>query len=202
MKEGFRGTVTKIHTLACKTKCYLIQALEGYLLFDAGWPGKHSLFKDAAKAAGVRMKDIMAFVVSHFHADHAGLAGMFVANGIRFVVFENQVNQIDEMEGLMRRKGYPYTAIDKSRIDIMRLPDSRAWLKSMQIDGEIIQTFSHGNDGILLLLDSGEAFIGDLPLMQEYSELARSDWALLRSRHARYIFPAHARNFELTIGSI
>jgi len=194
--------MTKIHTLLCKTKCYLIQASEGYLLFDAGWPGQYSFFKDVVRAAGIRMKDIIAFVVSHFHADHAGLAGMFVANGIRFVVFENQVNQIDEMEGLVRRKGYPYTAIDKTRIHVMRLQHSRAWLKSMQIDGEIIQTFSHGYDGIVLLLDSGEAFIGDLPVIQEYDELARSDWALLRSRHAQYIFPAHAKNFELTVGSI
>jgi hypothetical protein len=126
---------------------------------------------------------------------------MFVANGIRFVVFENQVNQIDEMENLIRRKGYPYTAIDKTRMHIMRLQHSRAWLKSMEIDGEIIQTFSHG-PGITLLLDSGEAFIGDLPPLQEYSELAQSDWALLRSRNARYIFPAHAKKFELTAGSI
>ena len=191
----------RIHTLLCKTKCYLIQASEGWLLFDAGWVGQYRIFKDAAKAAGIRMKDIKTFVVSHFHADHAGLAGMFVANGIRFVVFENQVNQIDEMEGLIGRKGYAYTAIDKTRIHVMRLQHSRAWLKSMEIDGEIIQTFSHG-PGITLLLDSGEAFIGDLPPLQEYSELAQSDWALLRSRNARYIFTAHAENFELTAGSI
>jgi glyoxylase-like metal-dependent hydrolase (beta-lactamase superfamily II) len=187
-----------IHTLLCKTKCYLIQASEGYLLFDAGWPGQYRLFKDTAKAAGIRMKDVIAFVVSHFHMDHAGLAGIFVANGIRFVVFENQQNQIDEMEGLIGRKGYPYTPIDKSRMDIMRLQDSRAWLNSINISGEIVQTFSHGKENNVLLLDSGEAFIGDLPPLEEYSELARSDWARLRSMHVRHIFPAHAKEFELT----
>ncbi len=194
--------MTIIRTLLCKTKCYLIQASGGYLLFDAGWPGQYRFFKDVAKAAGIRMKDVTAFVVSHFHADHAGLAGMFVANGIRFVVFENQVNQIDEMENLIRRKGYPYKAIDKTRMHVMRLQQSRAWLKSMEIEGEVIQTFSHGDQCITLLLDSGEAFIGDLPPMQDYSELAQSDWTLLRSRKARYIFPPHAENFELTADSI
>lgn len=187
-----------IRTLHCKTKCYLIQASGGYLLFDAGWPGKYSLFKDQTKLAGIRMKDIVAFVVSHFHVDHAGLAGMFIANGIRFVVFENQANHIDWMEDMMERKGYPYTAIDRTRIDIMRLRDSRAWLKSMEINGEIIQTFSHGDQNIALLLDSGEAFIGDLPVIQEYSELAQSDWNRLRLMNARHIYPAHAQEFEIT----
>ncbi len=144
------------------------------------------------------MKDIKAFVVSHFHMDHAGLAGMFVAHGIRFGIFENQLDQIDEMEGLIRRKGYPYTLIDRSRMDIMRLQDSRAWLKSLQINGEILRTFSHGKENHVLLLDSGEAFIGALPPLEDYSELAPSDWALLRSRNARHVFPAHANEFELT----
>ncbi len=193
--------MTKIRTLLCKSKCYLIQASKGYLLFDAGWPGQYHLFKDAAKAANIRMKDVTAFIVSHFHPDHAGLAGIFVANGIRFVVFQNQVNHIDAMENLIRRNGYPYTAIDNTRMHILPLQNSRAWLKSMEIDGEIIQTFSHGDGCITLLLDSGEAFIGDLPVIEEYDDLARSDWALLRSRHARYIYPAHAENFELPHGS-
>ena len=189
-----------VHTVFCKTKCYLIKAFEGYLLFDAGWPGQYRLFKDSVKSLGMRMKEIRAFVVSHFHPDHAGLAGMFVANRIRFVVFENQVSHIDEMKELMERKGFPFTAIDKSRIDIMRLQDSRAWLKSMGIEGQIIQTFSHGDQGIALLLDSGEAFIGDMPVLQEYSELAQSDWSRIRSLEARSIYPAHAEHFELAEG--
>ena len=189
-----------IHTLLCKTKCYLIKASDGFLLFDASWPGQYRLFKDTVKALGIRLKEIRAFVVSHFHPDHAGLAGMFAANGIPFIVFENQVEYIDEMEALIRRKGYPYTAIDKSRIDVTRLSDSRAWLKSMDIEGQIIQTFSHGDQNIALLLDSGEAFIGDMPVLEEYSELARSDWKRIRSLKARSIYPAHAEHFELVEG--
>jgi len=193
--------MTKIHTLNCKTKCYLIESSEGYLLFDTGWPGQYRLFKDVARESGIRLKDVKTFVVSHFHPDHAGLAGVFVANGIQFMVFENQLNRIDEMEDLIRRKGYPYTAIDKTRIQIMHPQHSRSWLKSIGIEGEIIQTFSHGDQNIALLLDSGEAFIGDLPPLEEYSNLARSDWGLLRSLNARHIFPAHAANFELPLSS-
>lgn len=187
-----------VQTILCKNvKCYLIHASEGYLLFDAAWPDQYPLFKDSVKAAGIRLKEIRAVVVSHFHIDHAGLAGMISAKGIRFVVFENQVRAIDAMERLIERKGYPYTPIEKARIDILRLSDSRAWLSSLGIRGQIIQTRSHGDQGIALLLDSGEAFIGDLPVIPEYSELAQSDWDRLRALSARFIYPAHAEKYEL-----
>jgi len=104
------------------------------------------------------------------------------------------------MEALMQRKGFPFTPIDKTRMDIMRLPDSGTWLQSMGIDGQIIQTFSHGDQGIALVLDSGEAFIGDMPVLEEYSELAQSDWKRIRMLKARSVYPAHAKQFDLADG--
>lgn len=104
------------------------------------------------------------------------------------------------MEELIARKVYLYRAIDKTRMNIMRLRDSRDWLKSMGINDQISQTFSHGDQSIALLLDSGEAFIGDMPVLEEYSELARSDWNRIRSLEARSIYPAHAEHFEIAEG--
>ncbi len=111
----FRLTKTNAYASTCKsTKCYLIESSEGYLLFDSGWPGEYRELKDNMKAQGLNLKDVKSFVVSHFHLDHAGLAGVLIQNGVKFIVFENQVTHIDEMEALIRRGKYRYRAIDKS----------------------------------------------------------------------------------------
>ena len=186
-----------IHTIVCKNvKCYLIASNNGYLLFDAGWPHQYGLFKDRVKELGISVKEITTFIVSHFHIDHAGLAGILAANGKDFVVFENQQKSLTEMEDFIERKGYSYKKIDVDTIQIKSVDESRDWLKSLSIDGEIIQIYGHGDQGIVLLLDTGEAFIGDLPIEYDYDEIVRSDWNLLLKKGAKYIFPAHAEYFE------
>ena len=189
--------MTGIHTIDCKNvKCYLIESNNGYLLFDAGWPHQYSLFKDSVKTLGVSVKDITTFIVSHFHIDHAGLGGILSSNGEEFIVFENQRKSLTEMEDFIERKGYYYKRIGVDTIRIMGVDESRDWLKSLAIDGEIIPIYGHGDQSIVLLLDTGEAFIGDLPPEYTYDEIVRSDWNRLLQKGARYIFPAHAEYFE------
>jgi metal-dependent hydrolase (beta-lactamase superfamily II) len=97
--------MTEIHTIDCKNvKCYLIQSKDGYLLFDAGWPHQYSHFKDSVKALGISIEEITTFVVSHFHMDHAGLGGILSSNGKGFVVFENQLKSLTEMEDFIERR--------------------------------------------------------------------------------------------------
>ncbi len=189
--------MTEIHTIDCKNvKCYLIASNNGYLLFDAGWPHQYGLFKDGVKELGTSVKEITTFIVSHFHIDHAGLAGILTANGKDFIVFENQQESLREMEKFIERKGYSYRKIDVNGIQIKSVDESRNWLKSLSIDGEIIKIFGHGDQSIVLLLDTGEAFIGDLPVEYHYDEIVRSDWNLLLQKGAKRIFPAHAGYFE------
>jgi glyoxylase-like metal-dependent hydrolase (beta-lactamase superfamily II) len=190
--------MTNIHTIECKNvKCYLIASNNGYLLFDAGWTHQYGLFKDIVKAIGISVKEITTFIVSHFHVDHGGLAGILTANGKDFVVFENQRKSLSEMEDFIERRGYSYRKIDVDGIQIKRIDESRDWLRSLAIDGEIIQIHGHGDQSIALLLDTGEAFIGDLPPEYNYDEIVRSDWNLLLQKGAKYIFPAHAKYFEI-----
>ena len=124
------------------------------------------------------------------------MAGILSANGKDFIVFENQKKSISSMEDLIERKGYPYKKIHADRIQIKSIYESRDWLKSLSIDGGIIQIYGHGDQNIVLLLDTGEAFIGDLPTVYYYDEIVRSDWDRLLQKGAKYIFPAHAEYFE------
>ena len=94
----------------------------------------------------------------------------------------------------------PYRKIDQSKLQIMEIADSRTWLASIGIAGEVLHTSGHGEQCISLLLDGGEAFIGDLApenAIAEEDVKSKESWELLRSKGAKVILPAHAREFEL-----
>jgi glyoxylase-like metal-dependent hydrolase (beta-lactamase superfamily II) len=183
------------------TNCYFIDTGNGLLAFDAGWPGTYSLYKDLLKNEGHSTRDIKYLIVSHFHMDHAGLAGMLADHGVQFVVFSNQVFAIADMEALIKRKEMDYFPIDLTKPIQMELSGSREWLKSIGISGEVIKTNGHGEDHVSLILDSGEAFIGDLYPYEEALAgddlLTRSNWAELREKGAKRIFPAHAGEYGI-----
>jgi metal-dependent hydrolase (beta-lactamase superfamily II) len=134
-----------IYTINCKSvNCYLIETPSGYLLYDTGWVGKYWIFRDNLKKINISSKDIKWFIVSHFHIDHGGLAGMLQNNGKKFIVFDNQEKQIDEMEKLIENKKYVYTKINKEKIIYKKINGSRNWLKEIEIDGEIMQNLGMG----------------------------------------------------------
>jgi endoribonuclease LACTB2 len=183
------------------TNYYLIDTGSGLLAFDAGWPDTYINYKDCLKLQGYRISDIKWLIVSHFHIDHAGLAGMFVDKGIEFFVFKNQLYGIEEMESLIARKKMPYQILNMERVLIMEIDESRNLLESKGINGEVIQTNGHGEQSISLLLDSGEAFIGDLPpesMIANDDHLSKSNWELLKIKGARIIKPAHASEYLIS----
>jgi len=183
------------------TNCYFLTARGGLLAFDAGWPGTYRAYKDGLREQGWSVKDIRWLIVSHFHLDHAGLAGVLVENGVEFVIFPVQLGAIAEMESLIARKGMPYQAIDREKIRRVEIADSRAWLARIGILGEVLHTKGHGEHSVSLLLDSGEAFVGDLTpesMVAEHDALSKASWALLRGKGARLVYPAHAQEFVLS----
>lgn len=69
--------------------------------------------------------------------------------------------------------------------------------------GEIIQTASHSEDSISVILDSGECMVGDLEPMEylaayEENIALQNDWKLVKSYHPKVIYYAHAneKHFE------
>ena len=77
----------------------------------------------------------------------------------------------------------------------LRADDSRAFLDKLGIEGEIISTPGHSDDSITLILDSGAAFTGDLPMPLLASEDALDavtrSWAAIQARRVQRIYPGH-----------
>jgi len=184
-----------IKTRYKSTNCYFIDTGNGLLAFDAGWPNTYREYKDRLREQGYSVKNIKWLIVSHFHIDHAGLAGVLVENGVSFFVFPNQLAAISEMEALIERKNMAYRPIDQSKIHILEFAASRDWLAGIGLHGEVLHTNGHGEQSISLLLDTGDAFVGDLTpesMIGEDDWRSRSNWALLRSKGAKQIWHAHA----------
>ncbi|WP_049556703.1 MBL fold metallo-hydrolase [Nonomuraea sp. SBT364] len=59
------------------TLVYAVESANGPLLVDAGWnhPDAWAALRDGLAVAGMDVADVSGVVVTHFHPDHAGLAG-------------------------------------------------------------------------------------------------------------------------------
>lgn len=184
------------------TNCYFLDTGNGLLAFDAGWPNTYREYKNGLKEQGQSVKNIKWLLVSHFHIDHAGLAGVLVDNGVKFIVFPNQAQAIEEMEALIARKNMIYQKIDQSKIQILEIERSREWLAGIGVCGEVLHTNGHGEQSISLVLDTGEALIGDLApenMIEDDDSKSKNSWTMLRAKGARHIKPAHANEFMLEV---
>jgi len=184
------------------THYYLLPTADGksLLAFDAGYPCSLHEYARTMKGSGYRFEQIKWAIVSHFHLDHAGLVRDFQDTGIQCLLFENQGGGIDEMEKIIKRSYRDYQPILKDRFMPLKTDDSRAFLASIGIGGEVVQTAEHSDDSVSLITDDHEVLIGDLyPVSQIMDDDVKNhhSWARIRKMGGRHIYPSHAEPFEL-----
>lgn len=174
----------------------------GLLAIDAGWPCSLPEYMRGLKSLGYSFQNLKAAIVTHFHMDHAGLVGEFIARGIPCYAFEGQAGSIVLMERqILKSPEYAaYKRIDPSRLRSTTVSEFNLELRSLGFGGEVLATPGHGADNISYLSAGGVAAIGDLyPLSQvaEDDAVSLSSWDLLRAKGARHICPSHAEPFDL-----
>src|SRR5580658_5357436 len=177
------------------THYFLLITVKATILVDAGWPGTLGKFLHILRSTDIEPSTITHFFVTHYHPDHAGLTQELQDLGIRLVVIEQQLPAIP----LLKQWIKPGTDWKEIRISketiILKTEDSRPFLKSLGIDGEFLHTPGHSDDSISLVLDSGEAFIGDLPIPGFPSfdnvEILQTSNAALKSLGVRTLYPSH-----------
>ena len=92
------------------------------------------------------------------------------------------------------------------------LDDNPYSLDEFQIDGKIIHTPGHTAGSISLLLDSGEAFVGDLAMsgfprlsgpgpfvLGDDLKTMKRSWQSLLDEGARRIYPSHGKPFDAEV---
>jgi endoribonuclease LACTB2 len=175
------------------TNYYALEIKDGKLLVDCGWPGSLPEFTAVTKRKGLDLREIKYILVTHFHMDHAGLAQELKNLGTKLIVLENQTDSIASMSTQIK-KDIPFTPIRLDDNLPLKFSESRDFLASIGLNGEIIPTPGHSPDHVTLILDDGSAFTGDLPprfiLTEEQAELQAS-WDRIYQHKITRVYPAH-----------
>ncbi|HET6253082.1 MAG TPA: MBL fold metallo-hydrolase [Puia sp.] len=176
------------------THYYLLITDKATLLADAGWPGTIGKFLHLLRNIDISLESITHFFVTHYHPDHAGLTQELQDLGIKLIVLDLQLPAIPLLKQWIKPEtNWKEIHLSKDTI-ILTAGDSRSFLNRLGLDGRFVHTPGHSDDSISLVLDTGEAFIGDLPIPgypTGDNEEIRSSYAILLSLGVSTLFPSH-----------
>ncbi len=202
------------------TNCYLIKGCRGYILVDAGSLRKEQLFQSLLAEVGISPEDIKLIVITHAHYDHIGsLAGIkqmcgcpVLAHPVEArIMREGKIaippgtNVLGSAVSCLAKRAQSlltFQPVD-SEINI----DKEYNLEEFGVCGKIIPTPGHTIGSLSVLLDNGNAYVGDLafnwnglsiyPTFAEMPAEIFSSWGLILHEGAENIFPAHGRPFSI-----
>ena len=185
------------------TNTYLLTGERGSLLIDTDYAGTLSAFYKEIKRHEVKVRDITYVLATHYHPDHMGLVSQLMEQGVRLLLMDVQLPYVHFSDPIFRRERHlNYRPIREGDATVIRCEESRSFLGTLGICGEIIHTSSHSADSVSVLLDDGDCFVGDLEPM-EYLEAyednggLRADWDLILSHQPRRIFSAHVNEKKI-----
>lgn len=181
------------------TNTYLI----GHLLIDTDMAGTIPALWRELKKRGIAPETIQYVMATHYHPDHMGLVGELMQRGVKLLLLDHQKDFVHSSDAIFardRRSGF--VPIDESRATVISCEESRAFLAGLGIEGEMIATKSHSADGTALILDDGNAFVGDLEpraFLDGYdeNEALCEDWAGILCLGVKTVHYGHANEQKM-----
>ena len=210
------------------TNCYLISGGEDYVMVDAGPPNAVEKFRQKLDQLRIAPAHIKLIFITHMHFDHMGsLAGISQLTGAKSAMHHLDKELVEKgtiiMPGgigpwgkfltafLWTLKPMVNRAIEPVPVD-HGLNDNHFSLEEFQINGKIIHTPGHTAGSMSLVLESGEAFVGDLAMsgfprisgpgpfvLGDDLETMKRSWQLLLDEGARRIYPSHGAPFDAAV---
>ena len=202
--------------------CYLIKE-EGLILVDAGFPSRGKKFLRELKNLSIEPKDISLILLTHGHWDHIGSANEIRGlTGGKVAINQHEkdwvergfkptppgINLWGKILGVADNRYMSSVDFPGTPVDLV-LEDEDFSLESYGIHGKAIYTPGHSSGSMSLLLDTGDAFVGDMamnglpyrigpgmPVFAEDISLLKESWRLLLARGVKWIYPAHGKPFR------
>lgn len=170
---------------------------------DTDYAGTLPAFYKSAKNAGIALNEITYVAATHYHPDHMGLIGELISRGVKLLLLDTQADYVHYSDGIFKKDNICCSAIDETAADVISCKDSRSFLASIGIAGEIISTPSHSKDSVTLVSDCGNCFVGDLEPYEyidgyEDNEALRRDWKRIMAFNPKTVYYAHRP--EMIIG--
>ena len=221
--EGMR---TEIHRLpGAITSCYLIKE-RGLILVDAGPPQKAEQLLKSLRPLSVDPRDISLVVLTHAHWDHiCALTEWKRLSGCKVAVNHREKEWVEKAlkplprvlniwgisMALFTRMLARLHPFGGSPVDIA-LDDSGTSLEPFGVSGRVLHTPGHTPGSMSVLLDTGDAFVGDLamngfparpgpgmPTLGDDPDVVKTSWRLLLDSGAKRIYPAHGKSFDADV---
>ncbi|MFW6120932.1 MAG: MBL fold metallo-hydrolase [Petrotogales bacterium] len=203
------------------TNVYLLKGKEGYLLIDCG-PNFAKVDKRLTKNK-ISWNDIKFIMITHHHSDHVNALGQILAKTkASVIIHKDEVKPLEtgkldrEVMPLNRRTkilmGLIALSIPKKiklrNKDVILESDSD-FLRNYGIEGTILETPGHTIGSLSLLMDNGDAYIGDAamnfmkflglrkrPMIAEDYNKVYESWKKLLNSGAKQIYPSHGNPFS------
>ena len=164
------------------TNYYLIPCNDGFLLIDAGWNGLLRVFLEKLHSIGIAPVQIKYILLTHHHHD-AIVQELRKMTEAKLIVHKEQLpylkagftdykklKQYNKLLWIIDRISrpfikYQYRPIDFDAADVIVDSDiDDVSLRNIGVQGKIVLTPGHSHDSISVLLDNGNAYIGDLAM--------------------------------------
>jgi glyoxylase-like metal-dependent hydrolase (beta-lactamase superfamily II) len=212
------------------TKCYLLKCKDGYLLIDTAYTRKYNNFKLKLLKLNIKLDQIKYLLLTHHHDDHVGFASKFLDETNAQLIVHTNATQgllsgkndvglepvngciaiILKLFGLTQRHIFPPVDVTKYQTHLITGDENGLLDHLCGIEGKIIHTPGHTQDSISVIMDSGEAFVGDAamnflnfcrikyrPIFINDMRKVLESWDKIIRKNVHIIYPAHGQPFTV-----
>ena len=204
--------------------CFLLRG-ERTVFIDGGAPGGVGAFVSRLKQLNVDPKEISLIILTHGHWDHiASLTPIREMTGAKVAIhhrdqpfvengtppFPAGVNAYGRIMSALA-KALIHPKLPRVKVDLV-IDDDGLSLTEYGIPGKVVYTPGHSMGHVSILLDSGDAFVGDmamndwylrltpgLPILADDINMVVESWKKILPMGISRIYPAHGMDFPVDV---
>lgn len=204
--------------------CFLLRG-EQTILVDAGAQGSVNAFSRSMSRLGVDPKEISLILLTHGHWDHIGsLQPIRQLTGAKVAVHYCDQAWVEtgkpDFPAGVNGYGRAMSALAKSLLKINLPPikidkvldDNGLSLAEYGIPAKVVYTPGHSKGHVSILLDSGDALVGDmamndwylrltpgLPILADDIHVVVESWKKILPMGIKRVYPAHGMDFPVEV---